>query len=65
MPVARLLHVIRRMNPKDPRPKTPKREHPAIDPDPKAHPMQRDVPPQPIEKGTDPKHPVAPPHDHR
>ncbi len=52
-------------SPQPPTPPRPKRDHGAVDPDPKAHPIHRDVPPQPIEQGTDPKHPVTPPKEHR
>lgn len=29
-----------------------------LNPDPKSHPIHRDVPPQPLHEGTDPKQPV-------
>ncbi len=52
-------------------PKKPVREQPpakqppnVLDPDPKAHPMHRDVPRQPIHEGTDPKQPVRRGGDH-
>lgn len=33
--------------------------HPApVNPDPKTHPMHREVPVQPIHEGTDPKQPI-------
>ncbi|HEY8076218.1 MAG TPA: hypothetical protein VIF62_18965 [Labilithrix sp.] len=54
------------ISPPSPQEQHRKHEHDAIDPDPKAHPFHRDVPSQqPIEHGTDPKHPVAPPKEHR
>ena len=31
-----------------------------VNPDPKSHPIHREVPTQPIHEGTDPKQPVTP-----
>lgn len=38
-------------------PSTPSTPAP-VDPDPKSHPIHREVPVQPIHEGTDPKRPV-------
>jgi hypothetical protein len=54
-------------SPKKPAPHPPQRGIKApniLDPDPKAHPMHRDVPTQPIHEGTDPKQPVRRGNDH-
>lgn len=41
-------------------PEVPPRPHerPAVNPDPKVHPVHREVPAQPPHEGTDPKQPV-------
>jgi hypothetical protein len=43
-------------NPNMPGPGTPQEK--PLNPDPKSHPMHREVPLQPIHEGTDPKQPV-------
>lgn len=42
--------------PGSPAPATPNKE--PLNPDPKSHPIHREVPVQPIHEGTDPKQPV-------
>jgi hypothetical protein len=59
---ASLVHARSRMNQPNEPPKPPVREAPKpVNPDPKTHPIHREVPVQPIHQGqdgTDPKHPI-------
>ncbi len=44
-----------------PRPKVPPQhphERPPVNPDPKVHPVHREMPPEPIQEGTDPRQPL-------
>jgi hypothetical protein len=62
------MHRASAMNPPVPRPPQPKKTSPperqtppAINPDPKSHPMHPASPQKPIHEGTDPKTPVTTP----
>jgi hypothetical protein len=63
---ASVVQRSQRMNhPNEPQPPKPnpspqEEPKPAVNPDPKTHPIHREVPTQPIHEGTDPKQPVKP-----
>jgi hypothetical protein len=49
------------IHPSPPKQGEPKKTPPpTVNPDPKAHPIHPETPPEPIQEGTDPRRPIAP-----